>query len=147
MHYTANFWRFRPVDFNERSLLGPISGTTFADWPITYEELEPYYTRVDWEIGVSGAPGPFDAPRSKPFPMPPMPIQSSGVLLERGAAKLGMHAQPEPLAILSQPYNGRPACISCGYCMYYGCEVGVKSSMLATMIPPPTPERFKPPSK
>ena len=147
VHYTANFWRFRPVDFNERSLLGPISGTTFADWPITYEELEPYYTRVDWEIGVSGAPGPFDAPRSKPFPMPPMPIQSSGVLLERGAAKLGMHAQPEPLAILSQPYNGRPACISCGYCMYYGCEVGVKSSMLATMIPPPTPERFKPPSK
>ena len=135
VHYTANFWRFRPVDFKERSLLGPISGTTFADWPITYEELEPYYTKVDWEIGVSGAPGPFDAPRSKPFPMPPMPIQSSGVLLERGAEKLGLHAQPEPLAILSQPYNGRPACISCGYCMYYGCEIGAKSSTLATMIP------------
>ncbi|MCH8866027.1 MAG: GMC family oxidoreductase [Proteobacteria bacterium] len=135
VHYTANFWRFRPVDFKERSLLGPISGTNFANWPITYEELEPYYTKVDWEIGVSGAPGPFDAPRSKPFPMPPMPIKSSGVLLERGAKKLGMHAQPEPLAILSQPHNGRPACISCGYCMYYGCEIGAKSSTLATMIP------------
>jgi choline dehydrogenase-like flavoprotein len=135
VHFTANFWRFRAVDFKERSLLGPISGTNFADWPITYEELEPYYTRVDWEIGVSGAPGPFDAPRSKPLPMPPMPIKSSGVLLERGAAKLGLHAQAEPHAILSQPHNGRPACINCGYCMFFGCEVGAKSSTLAAMIP------------
>jgi len=135
VHFTANFWRLRPVDFKERSLLGPISGTNFADWPITYEELEPYYTKVDWEIGVSGAPGPFDAPRSKPFPMPPMPIKSSGVLLERGAAKLGLHAQHEPHAILSQPHNGRAGCISCGYCMFYGCEAGAKSSTLAAMIP------------
>ena len=57
VHFTANFWRLRPVDFKERSLLGSIEGTNFADWPITYEELEPYYTKVDWEIGVSGAPG------------------------------------------------------------------------------------------
>ena len=135
VHYTANFWRMRPIDFNERSLLGSISGTNFADWPLTYEELEPYYTKVDWEIGVSGAPGPFDAPRSKPFPLPPMPIKSSGVLLERAAAKLGLHAQPEPHAILSQPHNGRSGCISCGYCMWYGCEAGAKSSTLVAMIP------------
>jgi choline dehydrogenase-like flavoprotein len=135
VHFTANFWRLRPVDFKERSLLGPIPGTNFADWPITYEELEPYYTKVDWEIGVSGAPGPFDAPRSRPFPMPPMPIKSSGVLLEKGAEKLGLHAQAEPHAILSQPHNGRAACVSCGYCMFYGCEAGAKSSTLAAMIP------------
>lgn len=135
VHFTANFWRFRELDFKERSLLGPISGTNFADWPISYEELEPYYTKVDWEIGVSGAPGPFDAPRSKPFPMPPMPIKSSGVLLERGAAALGLNAQVEPLAILSQAHNGRPGCISCGFCMGFGCEVGAKSSTLAAMIP------------
>ena len=54
-------------DFDERSWLGAIAGTNFADWPISYDELEPYYTKVDWEIGVSGAPGPYDAPRSKPF--------------------------------------------------------------------------------
>jgi len=135
VHFTANFWRLRPTDFKERSLLGPISGTNFADWPISYEELEPYYTRVDWEIGVSGAPGPFDAPRSRPFPMPPLPIKSSGVLLEKGAAALGLHAQPEPHAILSQAFNGRAPCMKCGYCMYYGCEVGAKSSTLAAMIP------------
>lgn len=135
VHFTANFWRFREIDFKERSALGAISGTNFADWPITYDELEPYYTKVDWEIGVSGAPGPNDAPRSKPFPMPPMPVKSSGVLMERGAKKLGLTTQPEPLAILSKPHNGRPACISCGYCMFFGCEVNAKSSTLAAMIP------------
>ncbi len=134
-HFTANFWRFREIDFKERSTLGAIAGTNFADWPITYDELEPYYTKVDWEIGVSGAPGPFDAPRSKPFPMPPIPVKSSGVLLERAAKKLGLHAQHEPHAILSQAFNGRPACINCGYCMFFGCEVGAKSSTLAAMIP------------
>lgn len=135
VHYSANFWRFRESDFRERGLLGPIDGTNFADWPIDYTELEPYYTRVDREIGVSGAPGPFDAPRSKPYPLPPMPIKSAGVLLERAAASVGLHAQPAPVAILSQPYNGRSACINCGYCMGFGCEVGAKSSTLVTMIP------------
>ncbi|HZD54269.1 MAG TPA: GMC family oxidoreductase [Woeseiaceae bacterium] len=135
VHFSANFWRFRESDFRERSLLGPIEGTNFADWPIDYAELEPYYTRVDWEIGVSGAPGPFDPPRSRPYPMPPMPVKSAGVLLERAARKLGLHAQPAPVAILSEPYNGRAACIHCGYCMSFGCEVGAKSSTLAAAIP------------
>jgi choline dehydrogenase-like flavoprotein len=67
--------------------------------------------------------------------MPPMPIKSSGVLMEKAAAELGWHAQPEPHAILSKPHNGRGACVSCGYCMWYGCEAGAKSSTLAAMIP------------
>jgi choline dehydrogenase-like flavoprotein len=135
VHFSANFWRFRESDFKERSMLGPISGTNFADWPVTYDEIEPYYTRVEWEIGVSGAPGPFDSFRSKPFPMPPLPIKSSGVLMEKGAKKLGWHAQAQPHAILSQPFNGRAGCIKCGHCMFFGCEVGAKSSTLAAMIP------------
>jgi choline dehydrogenase-like flavoprotein len=133
--FSANFWRFREIDFNERSVLGPISGTSFADWPINYAELEPYYAKVDWEVGISGAPGPNDSFRSKPFPMPPMPINSSGVLLERAAKKLGISSQVEPLAILSQPHNGRPPCINCGFCTFFGCEVNAKSSSLAAMIP------------
>jgi choline dehydrogenase-like flavoprotein len=135
VHFTANFWRLRELDFKERSMLGPISGTNFADWPISYAELEPYYTKVDWDIGLSGAPGPNDSFRSRPFPTPPMPIKSSGVLMERGAKVLGWNAQVEPLAILSRPHNGRPACINCGFCMGYGCEVGAKSSTLFAMIP------------
>ncbi len=133
--FSANFWRFREIDFNERSVLGPISGTNFADWPISYAELEPYYTKVDWEVGISGAPGPDDSFRSKPFPIPPMPINSSGVLLERAAEKLGISVQVEPLAILSQVHNGRAPCINCGFCTFFGCEVGAKSSSLAAMIP------------
>jgi choline dehydrogenase-like flavoprotein len=135
VHFTANYWRFHPVDFRERSLVGPISGTGFADWPLTYDELEPYYTKVDWEIGVSGEPGPFDPRRSRPYPVPPLPVKSSGVLLERGARALGLHAQPAPMAILSEAYDGRLPCQHCGYCMAYGCEFGAKSSTLVTMIP------------
>ena len=135
VHFTGNFWRMRELDFDERSKLGPISGTNFADWPISYAELEPYYTRVEWEIGVSGAPGPNDSFRSKPYPLPPIPVKSSGVLFDRGAKKLGLTTQPEPHAILSQPYNGRPACANCGYCMWFGCEMNAKSSTLASMIP------------
>ncbi|HKR34979.1 MAG TPA: GMC family oxidoreductase [Steroidobacteraceae bacterium] len=136
-HYTANFWRFREVDFDERSRLGPIAGTGFADWPISYAELEPYYTKVEWEIGVSGLAGasPFDPPRSKPYPMPPLPAKSSGVLLERGARKLGLHPFPAPLAINSQHYRGRPGCVHCGFCHGFGCEVGAKASSLTTTIP------------
>jgi choline dehydrogenase-like flavoprotein len=136
-HFTANFWRFHDIDFHERSVLGSISGTGFADWPISYAELEPYYTKVEWEIGVSGLAGasPFDPPRTKPYPMPPLPVKSSGVLMERGARKLGLHPFPAPMAVVSQPYRGRPACVNCGFCMGFGCEVRAKSSALYTMIP------------
>jgi choline dehydrogenase-like flavoprotein len=135
VHFTANYWRFHQSDFNERSMLGPMEGTGFADWPISYEELEPYYTKVEWECGVSGQPGPFDAPRSQPYPLPPLPVKSSGVLFEQGARALGLHPQPAPMAILSKPYKGRPACLHCGFCMGFGCEANAKSSTLASMIP------------
>jgi choline dehydrogenase-like flavoprotein len=136
-HFTANYWRFHENDFHERSLLGGIAGTGFADWPISYQELEPYYTKVEWEVGVSGLAyaSPFDPPRTKPYPMPPLPVKSSGVLLERGARKLGLHAFPAPMAIASQLYRGRPACAHCGFCIGFGCEVMAKSSTLYTMIP------------
>jgi choline dehydrogenase-like flavoprotein len=136
VHFTANFWRFHEIDFIERSKIGPIAGTGFADWPITYADLEPYYTKVEWEIGVSGLAGasPFDPPRSKPYPMPPLPVKSSGVIFEQAAQKLGWHAFPAPMAILSQPRPGRSACINCGFCLGFGCEVGAKSSSLAAAI-------------
>jgi choline dehydrogenase-like flavoprotein len=136
-HFTANFWRLHPIDFHERSVLGPISGTGFADWPISYEELEPYYTKVEWEVGVSGLAGasPFDPPRSKAYPMPPLPVKSSGVLFERGARRLGLHPFPAPMAIASMPYKGRAACVQCGLCNGFGCEVMAKSSSVWTVIP------------
>jgi choline dehydrogenase-like flavoprotein len=137
VHFTANYWRFHEIDFIERSRLGSIAGTGFEDWPITYADLEPYYTKVEWDVGVSGLAGasPFDPPRSRPYPMPPLPVKSSGVLFERGARRLGLHPFPAPMAINSVAYRGRPACVHCGFCMGYGCEVMAKSSSLYTMIP------------
>jgi len=137
LHYTANYWRFHEIDFIERSVLGTIPGTGFDDWPITYAELEPYYTKVEWEIGVSGLAwvSPFDPPRTKPYPMPPLPVKSSGVLFERGARKLGLHPFPAPMVINSQPYRGRPACVHCGFCHGFACEVTAKASTLTTVIP------------
>ena len=137
VHFTANYWRFHEIDFIERSRRGPVAGTGFADWPITYADMEPYYTKVEWEVGVSGLAGasPFDPYRSKPYPLPPLPPKSSGVIFERAAWKMGWHPFPAPMAILSQPYRGRAGCIYCGRCLGFGCEVGAKSSSLASMIP------------
>ena len=65
VHFAANYWRFHENEFKECSTMGAVPGTGLADWPITYAELEPYYTKVEWEIGVSGLAGAsqFDAPR------------------------------------------------------------------------------------
>lgn len=135
VHFSGNFWRLREIDFIEASVKGSIAGTNFVDWPITYADLEPYYTKVDWEIGVSGLQGPWDPPRSREYPCPPMPIKSPGVLLERAAKQLGLNPYPAPVAILSQPHNGRPGCIHCGFCNGFGCEVNAKSSSMAAMMP------------
>jgi choline dehydrogenase-like flavoprotein len=135
VHFSGNFWRFRPIDFNEASVLGPIAGTTFSDWPISYEDLEPFYTKVDWEVGVSGLQGSWDPPRSRDYPCKPMPAKSAGVLLERAGKALGYNPYPAPVAILSEPHNGRPGCIHCGFCNGFGCEVDAKSSSMASMIP------------
>ncbi len=137
VHFTANYWRFHESDFEERSQFGEVPGAALADWPIKYADLEPYYTKAEWDLGISGVGGanPFEGPRSKPYPLPPMPVKSSGVLFERAAKKLGLHPYPAPMAILSQPYQGRAACVHCGFCEYFGCEMRAKSSTLVALIP------------
>jgi choline dehydrogenase-like flavoprotein len=137
VHFTGNYWRFHESDFHERSLYGAVPGTAFADWPISYADLEPYYTKAEYDLGISGLAGanPFEAPRSRPYPLPPMPVKSSGVLFERATRKLGLHPFPAPVAILSQPYQGRGACVHCGFCESFGCEMRAKSSTLVTVIP------------
>jgi len=137
VHFTANYWRLWESDFQQKSKWGSVAGASLADWPITYADLEPYYTKAEEELGVSGLAGanPFEAWRSKPYPLPPLPVKSSGVIFERATKKLGLHPFPAPMAILSQPYRGRGGCLHCGFCEYFGCEVKAKSSTLATVIP------------
>lgn len=135
VHFSGNYWRFKPIDFREVSTKGAVEGTSLADWPISYEELEPYYTKVDWEVGVAGEPGPFDPARSRPYPMPPHHPKSQGILIDRAARKLGWTAFAAPMAINSTFYDGRSACVNCGFCLGFGCEVRAKASSLVTVIP------------
>jgi choline dehydrogenase-like flavoprotein len=135
--YGGSSWRHLPWEFNEASTVGTISGTGLADWPITYDELEPYYTQAEWEMGISGqrVDTPFVAPMSREYPVPPVPMKSSGALFYRAADKLGLTVVPGPLAIITRPYMGRSACVNCGMCSDFGCHVRARSSSAVTMIP------------
>lgn len=137
VHFTGNYWRLHEADFHEKSLYGGVAGATLEDWPIRYSDLEPYYTKAEEEMGISGLGGanPFEGPRSKPYPLPPIRAKSSGVLFERATKKLGLHPFPAPLAVLTEPYRGRGACVSCGMCELFGCEMKAKSSTLISVIP------------
>jgi choline dehydrogenase-like flavoprotein len=117
--------------------VGTIAGTGLADWPITYDELEPYYTQAEWEMGISGqrVDSPFVAPMSRDYPVPPVPMKASGALFHVAAAKLGLSVVPGPLAIITKPYMGRSGCVHCGLCSGYGCHVKARSSSAVTMIP------------
>lgn len=136
-HYAANYWRFRPIDFVEFSRKGGVDGADLADWPITYDDLEPYYTAVEWAIGVSGQAGldPGEGHRSRPYPLPPLNLTGPGALMEVGAKKMGWRALPAPMAIISQPYKGREACHNCGFCWFFPCEWGAKSGTNASLVP------------
>ncbi len=136
--YGGSSWRHLPYEFREVSHDPTIpSGTGMADWPITYEELEPYYTQAEWEMGISGlrVNSPFVAPMSKEYPVPPVPLKSSGALFNTAAAKLGLTVVPGPLAIITKPYMGRAACVNCGICSGYGCQVRARSSSAVTVLP------------
>ena len=133
LHYVAQSPRLHESDFRVRSEDGLAD-----DWPINYAELEPYYTRVEYELGVSGPNGaeanPFDPPRTKPFPTAPHPLSYASTIVKRGADKLGLNLVREPLAIPTKDWNGRPACVGAGTCKL-GCKISAKSSIDVTYIP------------
>jgi choline dehydrogenase-like flavoprotein len=135
--YGASNWRHLPWEFDELSRFGGIPGANIADWPITWNEIEPYYTQAEWELGVSGQRinTPYMAPMSKPYPLPPQPQKASGALLRQGAAKLGWFVAPNAAAIITQPYMGRSACNNCGFCSGYTCQVKARSSSAVALLP------------
>ena len=89
MTYGGSSWRHLPWEFNEATTVGTIAGTGMADWPITYEELEPYYMQAEWEMGISGqrVNSQFVAPMSKDYPVPPVPLKASGALFKIGGGQ------------------------------------------------------------
>jgi choline dehydrogenase-like flavoprotein len=134
-HMGAYLYRFHPDDFRMRSRFGDYE--ELADWPYGYDELEPWYTRAEWEVGVSGAAGvnPFEGPRSRPYPMPPVASHPWAASVDESCAGLGLHAFPTPRAVSSRAYQGRPACAYCRTCAGYGCAVGARGSTQAALLP------------
>jgi choline dehydrogenase-like flavoprotein len=135
--YGASSWRHLPWEFREASEFGTMAGTGIADWPISYDEIEPFYTQAEWEIGISGpnVKSKNLAPMSKGYPMEPLPLKSSGALFQRAAAKLNLEVVPNVAAIITRPWNGRAACINCGMCSGYGCQVKARSSSAVALLP------------
>jgi choline dehydrogenase-like flavoprotein len=135
--YGAAAWRYKREDFRMKSTYGTIPGSSLEDWPITYDDLEPYYERAEYEIGVSGLAGadPFAEPRKKPFPLPPLPINPQGEIIRDAGLRLGWHPFPPPFAILTQPYRKRMACFQCRWCLAHACEAGAKSGTQVSMLP------------
>jgi choline dehydrogenase-like flavoprotein len=131
--YLAVVPRLHPSDFRTRTEDG-----VGDDWPLTYDELENYYSEVEYELGVSGPDGdeasPFEPPRTAPYPTPPHEFNLASLAIKRGADRLGWHLRREPLAIPTKPWHGRPACLRAGACMF-GCAAEAKSSIDVTYVP------------
>jgi gluconate 2-dehydrogenase alpha chain len=153
VHYGTLSWRLHENDFRARSATVERYGekaipedSSLADWPLSYADLEPFYDRAEYELGVSGKAGnlkgqkveggnPFEGPRAREYPMPPLQVDQAGATFAAGAQKLGLHAFASPRAITSQVYQGRPACSYCSFCQSFGCFIGAKSSILVTKLP------------
>jgi gluconate 2-dehydrogenase alpha chain len=153
LHYWAQSWRLNPWDFKVvsettrrygRSRIP--AGSTVEDWPFGLDELEPYYDRVEYELGTSGQAGNlngkidprgniFEGPRRREYPMPPLRGTGFTEMMGDAARKLGWHPFPGPAAINSQAYENRAACAYHGYCARGGCHISAKGSTAATTIP------------
>lgn len=135
--YGAMAWRYMPQDFRMRSTYGAVEGSTLEDWPIGYDDLEPYYEQAEWELGVSGdvTNNPFEGRRRKPLPMPPLePTEEYRVLLP-AAKRLGLHPFDIPMLRNTVPYNGRRSCMRCRWCVGFACEVSARTGTHNTVIP------------
>lgn len=135
--YGAMAWRYHPNDFRMRSTYGALEGSTLEDWPIAYDDLESYYEKAEWEIGVSGddSANPFKGDRKKPLPMPPLGPTREHLILEAAARRLKLHPFHIPMLRNSIPYGGRPACMRCRWCVGFPCEVNAKCGTQNTVIP------------
>jgi choline dehydrogenase-like flavoprotein len=134
VHMGSFLYRFQPEDFQVRTRFGPYEEV--ADWPFGYDEMEPWYTRAEHEVGLSGQGGlsPFEGRRSQPYPMPPLPAHPVTAAVEEACRRRGLHPYPTPRGINSVPYQGRPACSPCDFCTGYGCPTGARGSSQEALL-------------
>lgn len=134
--FGAQAWRFHPDDFQMASRYGVPEGSSLRDWPLSYEDLEPYYERAEWELGVSGdgRAHPGAGWRRRGYPMPALRSGAAVTSLEAGARALGWEAGAVPFLINSQPYRGRPACVGCAHCVGFACPTNAKNAAHNTVL-------------
>ena len=125
MHWSGLALRFMAHEFKTRSTYGHVPGANVLDWPISYDELAPYYEIAERKMGVAG---------TKASGLPPMPPNNHYRVIEHGARKIGYKDIVRPVASNTRPHDGRPACQQIGYCMQ-GCKIGAKWSTLYSEIP------------
>jgi choline dehydrogenase-like flavoprotein len=137
LSYGAMAWRFMPQDFKMKSTYGQVAGSALEDWPISYDDLEPYYEKAEWEWGVSGdmSANPHAPPRKKDYPNPAFDYNKEGRILHDVTKSMGLHPFPIPMLRLSQPYDGRGACIHNRTCVGFACPSGAKSGAQNVVIP------------
>ena len=153
MHYWAQSWRLNPWDFKvvsaTRDRYGADripTGSTVEDWPFGYDELEPFYEKVEFAVGISGQAGNvkgkinaagnvFEGERQSEYPMRPLRTSPFTELMTNAAQRLDWSPFQGPAAITSELYDGRPPCQYHGFCNKGGCHVKAKSSTAFTTIP------------
>jgi gluconate 2-dehydrogenase alpha chain len=161
VHWNGQSFRFQVADFIYKTHILQRYGKKFLeacgpeltiqDWGVTYDELEPYFDRFEYLCGVSGKGGnikgqiepggnPFEAPRSREYPTPPMKEPYFGALFRKGAESLGYHPYPQPSSNLSECYTNPEGiklqqCAFCGFCERYACEHFAKASPQTVILP------------
>src|SRR3989440_1388228 len=158
VHWNGVTWRFVPWDCETRSRTPARYGAgqlaedcTSQDWGVTYDELEPHFDRFEYLYGICGKAGnlkgqiqpggnPFEGPRAREYPNPPMKTSHVGAIYGKAARELGYHPFPAPSANMTRPYTNPygvtlGACVYCGYCERFGCEMGAKASPQTTVLP------------
>lgn len=156
VHWNGQTWRFLPSDFQARShneqRYGPLpEDMTIQDWGIGYDELEPHYDTFEYLCGISGKAGnldgqirpggnPFEGPRQREYPNPPMDMVYGPTLFADAASSLGHHPFPGPSANMSRAYTnplgvGLAPCTYCGFCEKYACGNYSKATVQTTLLP------------
>jgi gluconate 2-dehydrogenase alpha chain len=158
VHWNGQTWRWTDMEFKVRSMYEERYGRsyipadmTIQNWGITYAELEPYYDKFEYMAGISGKAGnirgdiqpggnPFEAPRAREYPLPPLVPSLACELFEKATKANGFHPFPRPTANASRAYTNPDgaklgACQYCGFCERFGCEANAKGSPHITVIP------------
>ena len=134
VHYSMIAMRAHPEDFRRLSLEGEVAGADMQNWPLTFEDLEPYYEEVEEALQIAGPTFYPWGKRRRRYPQREHELNASANMLVKGCVKLGIPVAPAPIATLSAPYRDRPPCVYRGFCNY-GCTTNAKSSILVTYIP------------